>query len=141
MGTATAGAKYWAQGLCPLKPAEDGASPAWRPDLALRDLRQALIPAAIDLDIKIADLFAQRVAVDPQQVGGADLVAARGCERRRQQRIFDLPQDAVIEAGRRQAVIETGEICREMPLDRAAQRFLRARLVAADRLAEPAVRR
>ena len=37
---------------------------------------------AIDLDFQIADLLAQRVAVDAQKVGGADLVAA-GCRQRR----------------------------------------------------------
>ena len=32
--------------------------------------------AAEHLNIQIADLLAQRVAVDPEQIGGADLVAA-----------------------------------------------------------------
>ena len=52
--------------------------------------------------------------LSPEQVGGADLVAAGRRERRRQQRIFDLAQDAVIEAGRRQTVVEAREIARQM---------------------------
>src|SRR6266536_6460262 len=69
------------------------------------------------LDFKLADLLAQGVAIDAQEIGGADLVAARGGERGRQQRIFDLPQDPMIEAGRRQGAVEIGEIFAEVPLD------------------------
>src|SRR5215471_13287116 len=87
-------------------------------------------PAAAEhLDIQIADLLAQRVAVDPEQIGGADLVAAGGGERHRQERMLDLPQNAVIEPGRRQLVAESGEVRRKMPLDRGGQPLLRARLV------------
>ncbi len=35
-----------------------------------------LIAAAENLDVEIADFLSQRIAVDPQQVGGADLIAA-----------------------------------------------------------------
>src|SRR5580698_11308188 len=68
---------------------------------------------AIDLDFQVADFLAQRVAIDAKEIGGADLVAA-GCRQcRRQQRAFDLAKDAVIEARRRQAVVEAGKILRE----------------------------
>src|SRR5882672_5456197 len=67
----------------------------------------SISPAAAEhLDVEIADLLAQRIAVDPEQVGGADLVAAGGRERHREQRMLDLPQNAVIEAGGRQLVAE-----------------------------------
>src|SRR6266496_5795176 len=70
------------------------------------------------LDLQLADLLAQGVAMDAQEIGGADLVAAGGGERRGDQRIFDLAQDAVIEARRRQRALEIGEIPAEIPLDR-----------------------
>src|ERR1700686_253620 len=84
------------------------------------EMPAALLSAAgaIDLDFQVADLLAQRVAIDAKEIGGADLVAA-GCRQcRRQQRSFDLAQDAVIEARRRQAVVKTGKILREEALDR-----------------------
>ena len=64
----------------------------------------------------------------PEQVGGPDLVAAGRRQRRRQQRILDLAQDAVIEAGRRQLVAEAREIARQMALDRGREPVLGARL-------------
>src|SRR5690349_5459456 len=73
--------------------------------------------AAIDLDVEVADFLAKRVAIDPEQIGGADLVAARGRERRRKQRIFDFAQDAVVEPSRRQTVLEAGEIGGKVTLD------------------------
>src|SRR5262245_6858751 len=88
-----------------------------------------LTAAAEYLDVQIADLFPQRVAVDAEQVGGADLVAASGGERHRQQRMLDLAQDAVIEPGRRQLVAEGREICRQVTFDRGGEPLLRARLV------------
>src|SRR5882757_4127571 len=66
--------------------------------------------AAIDLNIEVPDLLAQRVAVKPEQVGGADLVAARGRQRRGKQRHLDLFQDAVIEPRRRHAVGKAREV-------------------------------
>ena len=60
------------------------------------------VATPIHLNIEIADLLAQGIAVDPQQIGGADLVATRGGKRRRQKRIFDLAQNPVIQPGRRQ---------------------------------------
>ena len=60
---------------------------------------------------------AQRVAVQAQQLGGADLIAARGRQRGRQQRQLDLADDAVIETGRRQVLAEAGEVAGEVALD------------------------
>src|SRR5215208_7993405 len=88
------------------------------------------LPArAHHLDVEVADLLAQRVAVDAEQVGGADLVTAGSGERGREQRVLDLAQDAVIEAGRRHAVGEAGEIAGEMALDGRAKALLAARLL------------
>src|SRR5262245_23358814 len=66
------------------------------------------------LNVEVADLLAQGVAVDPEQVGGADLVAARRRECGREQWLLHLAQDAVIEPGRRQAIAEAREIAREV---------------------------
>jgi hypothetical protein len=73
--------------------------------------------AAEDLNVKIADFLAQRVAIDPEQICGADLVAAGGRKRHRQEWMLDLPEHPVIEARRRQSVAEAREISRQMPLD------------------------
>src|ERR1035437_9001662 len=77
--------------------------------------------AAENLNIKIADFLPQSIAIDAQQVGGADLVAAGGDKGRCQQGIFDLPQDPVIQAGGRQTVVEPGEIRGQMPFYRGAE--------------------
>src|SRR6266516_4679252 len=76
------------------------------------------------LDFKLANLLAQRVAVDAQEIGGADLIAARGGERGRQQRIFDLPQDPMIKARRRQGAFEIGEIVAEIAFGQTAREIL-----------------
>src|SRR5689334_14387390 len=90
-----------------------------------------LAPAAIDLDIEVPDLLAQRVAVQAQQVGRADLVAAGRGERGRQQRHLDLLQDAMIEARRRQVVGETREVRGQIGFDRAAEILDAVRAAAA----------
>src|SRR4029453_12183669 len=71
------------------------------------------------LDVEVADLLAERVAVDAQQIGGADLVATGRSEGCGEQRHLDLAQDAMIEARWRQAVREAGKVGRQIKLDRA----------------------
>src|SRR5437660_7037959 len=71
---------------------------------------QSLAAASVDLNIEIPDLLPERVAVEAEQVGRADLVAARGRQRCGKQRHLDLLEDAVIEARRRYAVREAGEV-------------------------------
>src|SRR5438876_7846692 len=61
----------------------------------------ALAAAAEDLNVEIADFLTQRVAIDPEQICGADLVAASGRKGHRQERMLDLPEYPVVEAGRR----------------------------------------
>ena len=58
---------------------------------------QPLTAAPIDLNVEIPDLLPQRVAVEAQQIGGANLIAARGRQRRREQRNLDFLEDPVIE--------------------------------------------
>src|ERR1700747_2801944 len=81
-------------------------------------------------DIEVADLLAQGVAVDPQEVGGADLVAAGGRKGRGKQGIFDLSQEAMVEAGRRQRVVDPGEVAQEVALDRTGEVLFGVRLLA-----------
>ena len=47
-----------------------------------RFLRRLTAAGAINLDVQIADLLPQGVAVDAEQIGGADLIAA-SCRQRR----------------------------------------------------------
>src|SRR5262245_420148 len=59
---------------------------------------KALAAAAEDLNFEIADFLAQRIAIDPEEIGRAYLIAPSGCERHRQERMLDLPQHAMVEA-------------------------------------------
>src|SRR5215470_11672986 len=62
------------------------------------------------LNLQVADLLAQSIAVDPQQVSGADLVAP-GCRQGHgQQRMLNLPQDTVVEPRGRKALPEASKI-------------------------------
>ena len=90
---------------------------------------EKLSAGADHLDVEIADLLAQGVAVHPQQVGRADLIAARCRQSRRQQRVLDLAQNAVIEPGRRQTLAEISEVARKVALHRCGDRVLAASLV------------
>src|ERR1051326_9417658 len=80
-----------------------------------------LAPRPINLNLQIPDLLTQRIAVDAEQVGGADLIAASRGQGGGEQRAFDLAQDAVIEAGRRQAIVEAGEIACQIAFDGARE--------------------
>src|SRR6185437_3429623 len=85
-----------------------------------RGYRPASAPTgAINLDLKVANLLAQRISVDAEEVGGSDLVAMRRSQRGRQQRRFHLAQDAMVEPRGRQAIVEAGKITRQVALDRA----------------------
>src|SRR6476659_5432125 len=77
------------------------------------------------LNVKVADLLAQRIAVHPEKICGPDLVAAgrgQGC---RQQRVLNLPQHAVIQAGRRQLPSEARKIRGEMAFNRRGKAIAR----------------
>src|SRR5579864_2369357 len=75
----------------------------------------------INLNLQVADLLAQRIAIDAEQVGGADLIAAGGGQGSREQRAFDLAQNAVVQAGRRQTIVKAGEIARQIAFDGARE--------------------
>src|SRR5580700_46141 len=59
-----------------------------------------LVAAAVDLDVQVANLLSQRVAVEAEQVGGTDLVAPGRRQRGREQRNLDFLEDAMVEARR-----------------------------------------
>src|SRR5438270_982427 len=82
---------------------------------------EKLAAAPIDLDIEVADLLPQRVAVQPQQVRRSDLVAPCRRQSCREQRHLDLLKDAVIKARRRHAVWEAGEMRGQIGFDRTAE--------------------
>src|SRR4030081_2751886 len=67
-----------------------------------------LVATPVNLNVQVAYLLAQRVAVKAEQVGGAVLIAARGSQCRREQRHLDLLEYPMIEARRRHAVRKTG---------------------------------
>ena len=62
--------------------------------------------SADHLDVEIPDLLAQRVAIDAEQIGGADLIAARCRQCCGQKRVLHLAEDPMVEAGRRQVIVE-----------------------------------
>src|ERR1700731_837474 len=71
-----------------------------------------LVAAPVDLNVQVANLLSQRVPIETEQIGGADLVAP-GCRQSgREQRHLDLLEDAVIEAGRRHPVWKTRKMRR-----------------------------
>src|SRR3546814_5337254 len=63
------------------------------------------------------------IPVQAEQLGGADLIAPGGRQRQLDQGPLDLPQDAVVEAGGRQAAVVRGEVGAQVMLHRTAQRF------------------
>src|SRR5690349_19971224 len=69
-----------------------------------------LFRGTIDVDPELPDLLAQRVAVDAQQVGRLDLVAASSRDRGENLRVIDLVQNALIKTGRRHLAAERDNI-------------------------------
>src|SRR5581483_3172258 len=77
----------------------------------------ALLHAAQHLDVELADLLAQGVAVEPEQRGRLQLIAARGAQAEADQRPLDVLENAVVDPGRRQRVGVPLELAAEMALD------------------------
>src|SRR6266480_7208004 len=77
---------------------------------ALREGREALITAPVDLDVQVANLLPQRVAVQAEQIGRADLITSGRRQCRREQRYLNLLEDPVIKARRRHAVGKSGKM-------------------------------
>src|SRR5882762_3605554 len=71
---------------------------------------EILIAAPVNLDVQVANLLPQRVAVEAQQVGGANLVTPGRRQRGRQQGHLDFLENPMIEARRRYPVRETGKM-------------------------------
>ena len=98
-------AKVWVAGSMPIS-GDHGKAFV----LASGGRTKAFFPEGMSLTPKALTAEGERVAVEAEQVRGADLVAAGGGERGREQRHLDLLEDAVIEAGRRHAVREALEV-------------------------------
>src|SRR5688572_18055500 len=73
-------------------------------------------PPANHPDVEVADFLAQRIAVQSEELRGLDLIASGRPKRDADQRCLDLPQHAVIQPRRRQAIAVLAEIARQMAL-------------------------
>src|ERR1700682_4268751 len=72
--------------------------------------REILIAAPVNLDVQVANLLPQRVAVEAQQVGGANLITPGRGQCRRQQGYLDFLENPMIEARWRYPVREAGKM-------------------------------
>ena len=63
---------------------------------------KSLVPAPIDLNVEIPDLLPQRIAVEAQEIGGANLIAARCRQRRRE------PREAPAGSAKRGILVSAG---------------------------------
>src|SRR6266446_8103874 len=72
-------------------------------------------------DVKVLYLLAQRIAIEPQEAGGAQLIPARCPKGQGQERPFDLGNDTIVHAVRRQAVAMGGKKHLQMPVDGVGQ--------------------
>src|SRR5689334_18449070 len=81
-----------------------------------RDDRSRLLQVAANLDVEFADLLAESVAVEAEELGGFELVAAGGPQAQQDQRPLDLAQHPVIEPSRRQTALMRGKIVLEVAL-------------------------
>src|SRR5580704_17222187 len=80
------------------RPLQAGSSSGWG-----KIAKNALPASAVDLNLEVANFLAQRIAVDPKQVGGADLVTACGSQGRRQQGVLKVGPAPGAGAGARRA--------------------------------------
>src|SRR5260370_15433702 len=95
-------------------------SPRWTAPITSpkRETPSAVVtmsPASADLrrayhrDVEVLDLLSQRVAIQPQETGGAQLIPARCPERQGQKRTLDLGNDTIVHAVGRQAIAMGGK--------------------------------
>src|SRR6267378_2795138 len=73
-------------------------------------------------DVEVLYLLAQRVAIEPQETGGAQLIPARCPKRQGQQRALDLGNDTIVHAIRRQALAMGDKKRLQVPVDGVGQR-------------------
>src|SRR5260370_14160193 len=83
-------------------------------------------------DVEVLYLLAQRVAIEPQETGSAQLIPARCTQGQGQQRPLDLGTDTIVHAVRRQALAMGDKTRLQLPVDRLGQRD-----AAAGRIAHP----
>src|SRR6187200_801435 len=87
-------------------------------------------PASADLrrtyhgDVEVLDLLAQRIAIEPQEAGCAQLIPARCPKGEGQQRPLDLGNDTIVHAVRRQAIAVGSKQRLQMAIDGVAQRHV-----------------
>src|SRR6195256_3533605 len=81
-------------------------------------------------DVEVLYLLAQRIAIEPQETGSAQLIPARGAERQGQQRALDLGNDTIVHAVRRQALAMGDKKRLQVPVDGVGQRDVAAGGVA-----------
>src|SRR6516165_6544598 len=82
--------------------------------------------AANDRNVQFADLLAQGVAIETEQMGGPDLITAGGAEGLDNQWPLNLAKHPIVEPSRRHAPLVGGEVVFDMTFDRAREP-LRAR--------------
>ena len=80
-----------------------------------------LFKASNHLDVQFANLFAERVSVQPQELGRLDLISTGRRQGQLHQRTLDLTDHAAVQALGRKATLVGGEVGLEMAFDRAAQ--------------------
>ena len=103
--------------------------PGWRRDIHISPRTTG--------NIQVADLLAQRVAVEAEHRRGLDLVAAGRRQGKADQRPLHLGDHPVVDIGRRHAAVVRGEEVADVPLDRARQRLRPGRRRRLRRLAVP----
>src|SRR5262249_39558014 len=94
-------------------------------------IKNASAATAEDLNIEIADFLPQGIAINPEQIRRADLVTAGSGQSHREERMLDLAQDTVVEAGGRQGVAETREVRGQVAFHRGRKPLLCRRLLGA----------
>src|SRR5262245_27073013 len=75
-------------------------------------------------DVEVLYLLAQRIAIEPQETGSAQLIPTRGPQGQRQQRAFDLRNDTIVHAIWRQTVAMRLKERLQMAVDGVGQRRL-----------------
>src|SRR5471032_1885902 len=84
-------------------------------------------PASADLrrandgDVEVLDLLAQRIAIEPQETGRAQLVPAGCPQRQGQKRPLDLRNHTIVHAVGRQPIAMGGKERLEVAVDRVGQ--------------------
>src|SRR5436305_12361207 len=96
-----------------LSPKRDTLSEAVTRSPASANLRRAN-----HRDVEVLDLLAQCIAIEPQKAGGTQLITACCPQGQGQKRPFDLGNDAIVHAVRRQPVAVRREHGLQLPVHR-----------------------